>query len=50
MDLPLAPGDRLTISFDTATADAPLGRMALHVQAEAEPGHGPDVNPAGPPA
>lgn len=33
MDLRLAPGDRVSITFDTAAADAPLGQITLHVDA-----------------
>jgi fumarylacetoacetate (FAA) hydrolase len=36
MVLRLAPGDRLSIVFDTAAADAPLGQFALSVDAPAD--------------
>jgi hypothetical protein len=36
MDLRLAPGDRLSIGFDTAAADAPLGQITLSVDAPAD--------------
>ncbi len=36
MTLTLAPGDRLAIGLDTATADAPLGRLSIRVDAPAE--------------
>jgi hypothetical protein len=36
MKLCLAPGDRLSIVFDTAAADAPLGQLTLSVDAPAD--------------
>jgi hypothetical protein len=36
MKLCLAPGDRLSIVFDTVAADAPLGQLTLSVDAPAD--------------
>ncbi len=36
MDLRLAPGDRVTVGLDAATADAPLGQFSLLVDAPAD--------------